>query len=508
MPTRSSARSRQAGWARCIARAIESSNATSRSRRCPASSPAIRLASTAALSARISPAFMPITVGERLAHEITALIGKGGMGEVYRAHDTTLKRDVAIKTLPAEFSHDPDRLSRFQREAEARVVESSQHRRDLRARGGRRNRCLILELVEGDTRRRDRDSRRASACRGASHRPTDLRRARGRARQGHRPSRSEAGQRQGDARRHGQGARLRLAKAFDSALSHRRCRCRPRWESPQRTPADSRHGRLHVTRASQGSCCDRRSDIFAFGCVLYEMLTGRQTFGGEDVAEVLGRVVTGEPDWSRLPAGTPHAVRRVLQRALKKDPRQRLGDIRDARLDLEEGGTGIGGASRHEIPEKILAGVGRLRGCRTLALTLSVPAMTHFREARPAEVRLEINTPFTPAPLHFALSPDGRHIVFVASVDGPQRLWLRALDKTDAQPLTGTDGAEYPFWSKDSRSIGFFASGKLLRIDLGGPSRSRSPTPPPAAAAPGTPMARSFSPTASSSPLLRSRLGW
>ena len=138
---------------------------------------------------------------------------------------------------------------------------------------------------------------------------------------------------------------------------------------------------------------------------------------------------------------------------------------------IEEGGTG----SAEPVAAKSLKGSSLAWGAfgvaALLALTLSVPAMTHFREARPAEVRLEINTPFTPAPLHFALSPDGRYIVFVASVDGPRRLWLRALDKTDARPLAGTDGAEYPFWSKDSRSIGFFASGKLLRIDLGGPAQ-------------------------------------
>jgi Tol biopolymer transport system component len=217
---------------------------------------------------------------------------------------------------------------------------------------------------------------------------------------------------------------------------------------------------------AKGRPVDRRTDIFAFGCVVYEMLTGRPAFEGEDVTEILGRVVTAEPDFSLLPAETPTSVRRMLLRALKKDTRLRLSDIQDARIEIDETEP-----PAPAVPQSA-------RGLRIpwwgfaavilFAALLAIPTLTHLRETRPPEMRLEINTPSTPAPLHFALSPDGNHIVFVASGDGPQRLWLRALDKTDAQPLGGTEGAEYPFWSKDSRSIGFFASGKLYRMDIGG----------------------------------------
>jgi Tol biopolymer transport system component len=217
---------------------------------------------------------------------------------------------------------------------------------------------------------------------------------------------------------------------------------------------------------AKGRPVDRRTDVFAFGCVVYEMLTGRAAFEGEDVTEILGRVVTAEPDFSLLPADTPTAVRRMLLRALKKDTRLRLSDIQDARIEIDETES-----PAPAVPQSA-------RGLRIpwwgfaavvlLAALLAIPTLTHLRETRPPEMRVEINTPSTPAPLHFALSPDGQHIAFVASGDGPQRLWLRALDKTDAQALPGTEGAEYPFWSKDSRSIGFFASGKLYRIDIGG----------------------------------------
>src|SRR5262249_30887401 len=154
--------------------------------------------------------------------------------------------------------------------------------------------------------------------------------------------------------------------------------------------------------------------IFAFGCVLYEMLTGKATFEGDDVTEILGRVVTAEPDWSRLPAGTSPSIQRLLRRALKKDPRQRLGDIRDARIEIEEAETeGKGSVASASVRGARLSWI-VASAAVLLAVIFAIPAVRYLREtpARPLpEMRVQIVTPATPAPLEFALSPNGQYIV-------------------------------------------------------------------------------------------------
>ncbi len=222
---------------------------------------------------------------------------------------------------------------------------------------------------------------------------------------------------------------------------------------------------------AKGRPVDRRTDIFAFGCVLYEMLTGKAAFDAEDVTEILAHVLTREPDWKRLPPDVPASIHKLLRLCLKKDAKLRRQSAGDIRIDLQEAlaepsDTTVTIPARNTRVPWIIAAVASL-----LTISLLIPAVRHLRETPaplPPEIRLDINTPRTAAPIQFALSPDGRYLVFVASGDGPQRLWLRELDKTDAQPMAGTEGAEFPFWSADSRSIGFFASGKLSRIDLAG----------------------------------------
>jgi Tol biopolymer transport system component len=210
--------------------------------------------------------------------------------------------------------------------------------------------------------------------------------------------------------------------------------------------------------------------------VLYELLTGRPVFTGDTITDVLGALVKSDPDWTALPRETPPPILRLLRRCLAKDPTERLHAIADARLEIAEARAEpdavvvpVGASSpRREPLPRILAGAALVA-----VLALAVPAVLYFRTTAPVqvdtpEVRLQVITPPTTDPISLSLSPDGHRLVFVAlGADGSERLWLRALDVVTAQPLAGTENAIYPFWSPDSRSIGFFAQGKLKRIDIG-----------------------------------------
>ena len=264
------------------------------------------------------------------------------MGEVYRARDTKLKRDVAIKVLPEVSAPDPDRLARFEREAGARLAESSEHRADLRAR---------------------RIGRPASARDGAGRRPD----ARGSHRAGSDPARRslpiarqiaealEAAHEQGIIHRDLKPANIKLrpdgtvkvldfglAKALEpESASARTCRSHRR----SRRPAMTRTGVILGTAAymspeqARGKPVDKRTDIWAFGCVLYEMLTGRSAFAGETISDTIAKILEREPDWQALPASTPARIRDLLRRCLQKDQQRRLHDIADARIEIEEART-------------------------------------------------------------------------------------------------------------------------------------------------------------------------
>jgi Tol biopolymer transport system component len=409
---------------------------------------------------------------EVLHYQVLSLLGRGGMGEVYRARDLKLKREVAIKILPDEFARDPERVSRFRREAE--VLASLNHPNiaaiyDFEEAGGLR--FLVLELVDGETLA-DRLNRGPIPVREALGIAKDICEA------------LEAAHEKGVVHRDLKPANVKitvdgqvkvldfgLAKALEIAPANPALS-----NSPTLSMAATNAGVVLGTAAymspeqARGRAVDRRTDIFAFGCVLYEMLTGRPAFEGEDVTEILGRVVTGDPEWNRLPDETPVVIRRMLRRALKRDSRQRLGDIRDARLEIEEELS----APLQVISQESAASrrpwakwIGAVAAAGVI-VALAVPAARHLREPLPAEMRVEISTPATSAPGEFSLSPDGKYIAFIASGDGVQRLWLRLLAQTEPRPLAGTEGANNPFWSADSRSIGFFASTRLYRIDIAG----------------------------------------
>jgi hypothetical protein len=221
---------------------------------------------------------------------------------------------------------------------------------------------------------------------------------------------------------------------------------------------------------ARGRAADKRSDVWAFGCVLYEMLTGRRPFDGEDVTDTIAAVMRGEPHWNALPTQTPAAIRRLLRRCLAKDRSRRLADIADARLELEDGGhaptVGETNEPRADRSRRLALAVGGWIAAFVLAVFVATLYLGRARTEL-ATWRMDIVTPSATDSSSLALSSNGRKLAFVAT-QGGQRLWVRALDEIAAQPIPGTDGASFPFWAPDGRAIGFFADGKVKRIDLVG----------------------------------------
>jgi Tol biopolymer transport system component len=436
--------------------------------------------------------------GTRLGvYEVTAPIGEGGMGQVYRATDTTLGRQVAIKILPDAFASDPERLARFEREAKTLASLNHPHIAAIYAveagpaEAGHHVRALVMELVEGEDLSEKIEGLRAKGQGLPIDEALPIAKQIADA--------LEAAHEQGIVHRDLKPANIKvradgtvkvldfgLAKAMqgDGSRSAPSRDPSPLSMSPtMMSPAQmSGVGVILGTAAymapeqAKGRTVDKRADIWAFGVVVYEMLTGRRLFAAEDVSETLAAVLTRTVDLTALPAATPPRVQRLLARCLDRDPRMRLRDIGEARVEIEKAIAGADESAVASLPTApaTSAARGRLAWIAALAVAavviaaMAMPTVRHLRETLPPEMRVEITTPSTSAPLQFALSPDGRYIVFVASADGRQRLWLRPLDRTEAQPMAGTEGAEYPFWSPDSRSVGFFASTKLYRVDITG----------------------------------------
>jgi serine/threonine protein kinase len=398
------------------------------------------------------------------------------MGQVFRARDTKLGRDVALKVLPDSLAADADRLARFTREAQ--VLASLNHPHIAQVHGLEDStgvRALVMELVEGEDlseriRRGAIPSDEALPIAKQIAEALEAAHERGIVHRDLKPANIKVG---------GDGTvkvlDFGLAKALDtdpSSATAAHASISPTITSPAMTQAGMILGSAAYMSPEQarGKSVDKRSDIWAFGCVVYEMLTGTRAFAGAEVSDVLASVLATEPDWTRLGGTVPPGLTVILQRCLEKDPKRRVRDIGDVRLALDgafDVPTPAAADSRSVSP-----GTSRLPWLMTAAALLALVAFTlvHVREVPPdlPETRLEITTP--PGRRSFAkISPDGRKVVFSAAVEGkPSQLWVRAFDAETAQPIPGTEYAGSPFWAPDSRSLGFYAKGKLMRVDLAG----------------------------------------
>jgi len=416
---------------------------------------------------------MTFDTGTKLgAYEIVGPLGAGGMGEVYRARDSKLKREVAIKVLPGAFSSDAERVARFKREAEVLASLNDPHIAaiyDMMEVEGCR--FLVLEFVDGETlaERIARGPIPLAECLAIGRQIAEA---------------LEAAHEKGVIHRDLKPANIKIAsdgkvKVLDFGLAKVRGAMSEDGLSNLPTlNASTTPGMILGTAAYmspeqvKGHEADRTTDVWAFGCVLYEMLTGKSVFRGGSTGELLAEVLKAEPDWRRLPAEVPEGIRRLLRRCLNKDVRARLHHMADACIEIDEAQTQPAasvdergpGSRREHLLWIAIAGLIVL-----LAGMIALLASRGFRSTpEAAEFRLDVTTPPTTDLASLAISPDGRNLVFAAVSEGRPRLWIRALDSVTIRPLVGTDFAQYPFWAPDSRRIGFFAGGKLLRIDLQG----------------------------------------
>jgi hypothetical protein len=438
----------------------------------------------AAMAAPMLTGEASVMTGRRIGgYMIGAPLGAGGMGEVYCARDTRLGRDVAVKILPRAFTSEPERLARFEREA--RVLASLNHPNigaiyGLEESGGIT--ALVMELVEGE------DLSERIAC-GTMPIDAALPIAKQIA------DALETAHEQGIIHRDLKPANIKvrangtvkvldfgLAKVMDPAGGP----SANAMNSPTiTTPAMTQAGVILGTAAymspeqARGKAVDKRADIWAFGVVLYEMLTGRRAFEGNDVSITLAAVMTKEPEWDALPASTPEALRRLLIRCLQKDAKARMRDIGEARLQIDEllSSAPAFETTRPVTPRRrgtswpltmvtavfaaIVAGI--------VVWTLRPPApsvagpVARVAVSLPAGVRLaELQFPAV------ALSPDGTQLAFAALKGSTRQLYIRSLDNVELKAIAGTEDATAPFFSPDGQWIGFFAGGKLKKISVAG----------------------------------------
>jgi hypothetical protein len=419
--------------------------------------------------------------GTRLGpYEILSLIGSGGMGEVYRARDTKLGRDVAIKMLPAFLARDPERLTRLSREARALAALNHPHIGaiyGLEESDGLRG--LVLELVDGET-----------LAERLAHGPLALAHALRLA--GQIAEALEAAHDKGIVHRDLKPANIKITsggaiKVLDFGLAKV-----AEGDSTATTLATG-EGSVIGTPAymspeqAEGKPVDKRSDLWAFGAVVLEMLTGRPVFAGDTGAQILAAVLTREPDWRTLPAQTPTSVRRLLRRCLEKDRARRLDSAAAARLDIDDAlaspSVGDGAALPGTAPRPVWARALPWTLVATLSAALAIAGALVWRSRdreRPTPVYTSLDAPVDfvlgeddglvslPSRTPMVFTPDGRSLIIEAARAGKPQLFLRALDRPEARPIAGTDGARVPFVSPDGKWIGFFAANEIKKVPIEG----------------------------------------
>ena len=411
---------------------------------------------------------MPLQPGSRIgAYEIIGVLGAGGMGEVYRARDSKLGREVAIKVLPEPFASDHDRIARFEREAQ--VLASLNHPHIAQIHGfetAHDSHALIMELVDGPTLA---DRLRAG--------PIPLDEALPIARQI--AEALEAAHERGIIHRDLKPANVKVAeegvvKVLDFGLAKA-------IDPPAAAAAVSQSPTLsiHATQAgvvlgtaaymapeqARGKPADARADIWAFGVVFFEMLAGRSPFEGEEISDILASVLKTEPQWNRLPRDLPVSVGRLLRRCLQKDRRQRLQHIGDARLELDEAMRGDG-ASQDRRGVSMRERVAWFGALLLAAVAIGV-LLRPSSLSPPPEMRVEVSTP-NALVMGFSLSPDAQSIAYTGRSERGVQIWIRDLSSGGVRAVKGTEGGEYPFWSPDGRHLGFFAGNRLKRISVDG----------------------------------------
>jgi serine/threonine protein kinase len=428
---------------------------------------------------------MALAAGARLGpYEILSALGAGGMGEVYKARDTRLGRDVALKILPELFATDPDRLVRFQREAQA--LASLNHPNIAAIYGLEESdgiRAIVMELVEGPTLA-DRLADGALSLDEAMPIAKQIAAA------------LEAAHERGVIHRDLKPANIKVTsegqvKVLDFGLA-------AMVEDPSRPDVNATHSptlTLGATRAGMilgtpaymspeqagGKPVDKRADIWSFGVVLWEMLTGKKLFDGETVSHTLADVLRAPIDFEQVPRGTPMAVHTLLQRCLDRDVKRRLRDIGEARVQIENYFTNPRSAwepSATASSRSPLA-IGVSIAAAVLLGAFGALSVVHFQETPPAALttRFQVLPPDRATSADYpTISPDGRRLAFVATVDGKTLLWVRPLDSLTAHSLAGTEDAASPFWSPDSRFLAFFSAGMLKKVDVaGGPPQTLCP---------------------------------
>jgi Tol biopolymer transport system component len=424
---------------------------------------------------------MDLSPGTRLGpFRLVSLVGAGGMGEVYRARDTKLDRDVAIKVIPASLAADPGRLARFEREA--KVLASLSHPNIAQVHGLEEAdgvHAIVMELVAGE-----------DLALRIGRGPVPFSEAVIIARQI--AEALDAAHEKGIVHRDLKPANVMITpdgvvKVLDFGLA------KPAFTDPgadalTNSPtnvdvAGTREGVLLGTAAymspeqARGKVVDKRTDVWAFGCLLYEMLAGRPAFGCDTLSDTIAGIIDREPEWSALPPATTPAVRRLIERCLQKDPRRRLRDIGDARAELDDrhASENVPSSLPAPVPSRAAwAGAGAVIAALAIGATwlaLRTPTTSL------APVRLSVVAPpgttFTMRDItehpQFALSPEGDRLAMVAAAPGERsRIWVRSFETGVAQPLAGTDGANGPFWAPDGRSVAFQADGKLKTVSLDG----------------------------------------